>query len=510
MSGRVSLQHLHNPVLLVVIWVAMSLIAAPARSHEATRDAASNAQKISAFYMFRSWDSPDKLVMIMSVARGQHPAEGPEYFQFADNTVYRFSIDNDLNGLAANVVYEIEFKSEHRPIAGGHPWPYVAIPNGLDPSLKGITALTGNGSEGLTLRQVYSVTQISGGRRTQLFKGKKLIAVPPNVGAATMPAYEALAAQGIFLDPKTGIRVFAGQRAETAFGDVGALFDAGNLRRNPPFLTAAEDANGLADPFGTNRFFGANVMSIAIEVPITQLTRDGKAAAKTAIPLLGAYASVLQKDSRHDDWNGRHDDGDGLRQVSRMGNPSFRTFIVDTETKSRWDASRPENDAQFQDLLKAPAIARLLQSSYGVPVPPEPRLELVQIILKYPNQPTNGADCGTPCSDLLRINLQAPPTPAEQQQRLGALLSPDPAGLPNGCRPNDDLTDISLRAFGGPAYFAARIGDGVNSAGNVPGTGFSDGPGYGSSPGNKLDVAANGVVKEFPFMPTPYDGRDGG
>jgi hypothetical protein len=193
-----------------------------------------------------------------------------------------------------------------------------------------------------------------------------------------------------------------------------------------------------------------------------------------------------------------------------MGNPSFRTYIVDTETKGRWDAARPEYDAQFQSFLKAPAIARLIESSYGVPVPPEPRMELVQIILKYPNQTTNGTDCGTPCSDLLRINLQVPPTPAERQQRLGALLSPDLAGLPNGCRPNDDLTDISLRAFGGPAYFAARIGDGVNSPGQVPGTGTADGPGYGSIPGNQLDVAANGIVEEFPFMPTPYDGRDGG
>jgi len=486
-----------------VLCVAMLLAPLTVDAHENLAPAAPEGGplQISAFYMFRSWENPDKLVMLMSLARGQQPADGPDYARFADGAIYRFGIDNDLNGVAGNVAFEVQFATEQRPVPGGYPWPYVAIPNGENPALRGITKLDGEGSEGLTLRQVYTVTLLSGGKRIELFDGAQLIAVPPNVGPVTMPDYEALAAQGIYEDTRTGIRVFAGPRAETAYRDAGALFDAGHFKRNPPFLTEAEDNDNQTSPFGINRFEGANVLSIAIEVPIELLTRDHQPASATAIPALGAYASVYAKGF---DWDRRREAS--YRQVSRMGNPSFRQFIVDTGTKRRWDAARPELDAQFQHLLKAPAIARLLQSSYGVPVPPEPRLELVQIILKYPNQPLNGADCGMPCSDLLRINLQVPPTPAEQQHRLGALLSPDLAGLPNGCRPNDDITDISLRAFGGPAYFAARIGDGVNSQSNLPGSGSSDGFGYGAVPGNRLDVAQNGVVKEFPFMPTPHAG----
>ena len=70
--------------------------------------------------------------------------------------------------------------------------------------------------------------------------------------------YPALAAQGIYSDAATGIRVFAGQRAETFYIDLGAVFDTLNLRRYLPLLSAAEDADNV-NPFGVNRFSGSNV-----------------------------------------------------------------------------------------------------------------------------------------------------------------------------------------------------------------------------------------------------------
>jgi hypothetical protein len=57
------------------------------------------------------------------------------------------------------------------------------------------------------------------------------VAVPSNAGPSTFPNYAALAAQGIYTDPATNIRVFAGQRAETFYIDLGAVFDTLNLRR---------------------------------------------------------------------------------------------------------------------------------------------------------------------------------------------------------------------------------------------------------------------------------------
>ena len=120
-------------------------------------------------------------------------------------------------------------------------------------------ALDGPGSEGLTRRQTYTVTEIRGHRRTRLFDGQTLVAVPSNVGSATMPNYESLAAQGIYREPARcaagteEVRVFAGQRAETFYIDLGAVFDTLNLRRYLPLLSAAEDVDNV-NPFGKNRF----------------------------------------------------------------------------------------------------------------------------------------------------------------------------------------------------------------------------------------------------------------
>jgi hypothetical protein len=71
-------------------------------------------------------------------------------------------------------------------------------------------------------------------------------------------------------------------------------------------------------------------------------------------------------------------------------------------------------------------------------------------------------------------------------------LSADLAGYPNGRRPNDDVTDIVVRVVGGTDYINARIGDGVNFLQGAPGS----------------NLTANGNAKIFPFLPTPYDGRN--
>lgn len=483
--------------LAVLGVIAMTTVTAHEPASSAS--AAPCSPQVSAFYMFRSWENPDKLVMILNSNPAEPAASGPAFFGFCDNVVYRLSVDNNMDGVADDAVFEISFRTEHRNVAGdaNFPWGYIGTPRAANPLWRGITALDGPGSEGLGVRQIYSVTEVRHGQRRALFDSRRLIAVPPNVGPNTMPAYEALAAKGIYTDWATGVRVFAGPRSQTAYADPGALFDGVNLRRDPPFLTASEDADDFHNPFGVNASVHANVQSIAIEVPIADLTRDWKPASSTAFPMLGAYASLVREaEEEHE-----------RVQISRMGNPTFRVLVVPERLKARWDAAAPEHDHQFQGLLAAPAFSQLLSNIAGLPVPPPPRLELLGIIFKYPGQALQGTDCGYPCADLLRVNVRVPPTPAESQHRLGALLSPDRAGLPNGCRPNDDVTDISLRAFGGPAYFAAQIGDGVNFLENAVGAGVADGPGYGSIPGNRLDVTVNGIVKEFPFMPTPHDGR---
>ena len=363
----------------------------------------------------------------------------------------------------------------------------------------------------MRFRQYYSIKEIKKYSRSRpAFKSRRLIAVPPNVGDVIMPDYEALAAEGIHTDIHTGIRVFAGQRAEATYADLASVFNGLKFDRMPPFLTEAEDIDDTKNPFGRNRFNRTNVNTIALEIPIDHLTIDHQPGTSTAVPFLGLYASVhriLKHPYKSSNTQISSHKPRRLKQVSRMANPTFNILITDFETKNKYNWTNPKNDAQFQDLIKKPAFANYLSFVTGLPIPPEPRLGILSILYKYPGQSLDEQNCGHPCADLLHLNVQVPPTEAEFQSRLGALLSPDPAGLPNGRRPHDDVYDITLRAFGGPAFFAARIGDGINFSEGLPGAGTQDGNGYGEIKANKLDITNNGIVKEFPFLATPYSGN---
>ena len=444
-------------------------------------------------YAFRSWQDPSKVVFIANVIPGQEPGDGPNYFNFDDEVLYATNIDNNQDGAAEDIVYEFRFKTETRPILGSllFPLPYIGNPHIPVPEIQGITKLDGPGSEGLSRRQTYTVTEVRGNKRTELFTGQKLIAVPSNVGPATMPDYETLASQGIYTDSATGIKVFAGQRAETFYIDLGAVFDTANLRRFLPLLTAAEDANDSVNPFGVNRFSGTNVTSIAIEVPITRITQDGKSAEETSTPVIGMYASTARQKVKQLAGDGTSKLAGPWTQVSRLANPLVNELIIDTPSKDRWNSQEPEDEAQFQEFYKNPSIAQALALIFNVPVTPTPRTDLMSLLLKYPGQALAGNNCGNPCSELLRLNLQVAPTEPENQKRIGGLAG-DPAGFPNGRRPNDDVTDIAIRVVGGENYIAARAGDGVNFLQGAQGS----------------NLTANGIYKVFPYLPTPYDGRN--
>lgn len=465
-------------------------------------------------YFFISYDEENlarapedrRVTLIANFIPGQEPGDGQNYFAFDDDVVYRLLIDHNADGVAEDIVYEFRFTTEERPIAGleGTPLPFLGgVITG------GITALDGAGSEGLTRRQTYTVTEIRDGFATELFQGEPLVAVPSNIGPATTPDYEDLASQGIYYDGD--LRVFVGQRTETFAIDLGAVFDTANLRASPPVLKRQQDANDARDPFGINRFSGFNISTIAIELPIADITVDGFPAQSsdgpvTAQPVIGVYASASRSKIRTLEGDGTTTNAGPLVQVSRMANPLVNELIIGTPAKDFWNASEPEDEAQFQAFFQNPTLAVALEAVFGLPVPPAPRTDLMAALLKYPGQPLDGINCGNPCSDLLRLDLTVAPTPGEEQSRLGAAFGGDPAGFPNGRRPNDDVTDIALRLVGGPNYAAARVGDGVNFLADAPGAGTSDGPGYGAIVGNLLDVTDNGIAIEFPFLPTPHDG----
>jgi len=126
----------------------------------------------------------------------------------------------------------------------------------------------------------------------------------------------------------------------------------------------------------------------------------------------------------------------------------------------------PVNDKQFASFVLEPVAAGVL-SSLGVPVPPNPRKDLL-LLVQYepPICPGCGPKDAGPVADLLRLNTGIPPTPVGSQNRLG-FIAGDVAGYPNGRRPIDDVFDISLRAIEGilvdSSKYGLALGDGVNT-----------------------------------------------
>lgn len=428
----------------------------------------------------------------MNVIPSQEPGSGPNYFNFADDVLYEIHIDNNKNNIAANIVYQIRFKTEIRQPGNVFPLSYVALPP--------VTALSGNGSEGLLLRQSYTVTEVRYGQRPRDLGTGVMYAVPSNVGPRTMPNYEDLAEKGIY-PLKNGGRVFAGQRDETFYIDLGGTFDTLNLHISL-ILSDADDANdeiiiGAPGAGNTDTFSGFNVNTIALEIPVSELIGPN------GNKMLGAYASTSRPKVTVIKKNGDRDNSARFVQVARMGNPLVNELIIATNMKDKWNATDAEDENEFVLFYCNSALATALNTVFGTSFPTTTREDLVNALLRYSKGPSV---CGSnktteALADLLRVDLDIPPTPAGGQRRLGPLAhdvsgnaTPDKAGWPNGRRPNDDVTDVALRVVAGILTNPAvpNLGDGVNF--NVEAVGNQKTP--------------NGIAMEFPFLPTPHDGRD--
>jgi hypothetical protein len=417
---------------------------------------------ITDFFMFRSYEpgQSDKVDLIMDTIPGEEPSSGPNYFNFDPSVLYTFNVDNDRDGVADDVKFELRFQNQLRgdTTALGLPLAYTAIPP--------ITHLDGPGSEGLGVRQTYTLTMVKNRKRTVL--GSGLFAVPSNVGPRTMPNYQQLVAEGTYtLDG--GVRIFAGQRDDPFYIDLGAVFDTLNLR-SP----------------GTDMLSGFNVHTIALQVPSALLTGD------TGTTTLGAYASTSRQKLT---VQGKDDHGKWV-QVQRLANPLVNEVVIGLQDKDRWNATDPKDESRFLQYYLKPRLALALQLVFGAntgctpfgdascsPSPPAAtdtslgnfnRTDLVNVLLKY--QPSDKR-----LSELLRLNLNVPPTPLGSEQRL-TVLAGDNAGWPNGRRPLDDVTDVAVQVVGGPNYIGIGAGDSVNA--------------------NDKALPAS-----FPFIASPWDGR---
>jgi len=493
MFSSLRIKSLTASILLAAASLAAPPAAWAANHREAPLTALDTKADITDWFAFVSYDNPAKVTMILNVDPLLEPANGPNYFPFDHEILYEMKVDNSFD---ADEDIKIQFrfaKAEVRlpgvftgfvgagaGVAAPSNSP-APVPPGTPIIPPAITALNGTGSEGLSLRQSYTVTILkkSGTTWNTVFSSgtRLLYAVPSNVGPRTMPDYGSLARQGIY-DLGGGVRVFAGTVDDPFYIDLGAAFDSLNFRIGasapgvPGVLSDAQDADDTRN-FASDDVSGFNVNTIAIELPISMLTRDGAIhAAGDPLATIGTYATTSRPRIKTQPTipGGRPSLSTNFVQIQRMGNPLFNELIIGTGDKDKFSMSEPKNDSQFASYALDPLLARVINAAYGgaVPIPTPPRNDLLPLVVYAPPIAAAGTPSG-PVADLLRLNTGVGPTIAASRKRLG-LLAGDPAGFPNGRRVSDDVTDIASRAvvgvLAGPPFNGFpnnRIGDGANA-----------------------------------------------
>jgi hypothetical protein len=419
-------------------------------------------------YVFRNPDRPDTVTLVGNWIPLEEPAGGPNFNKFGDDVKYTLNVDNDGDAVD-DIVYEFRFRTS---VQNRNTFLYNTGP---------ITSLN---DPDFNIRQSYSIAKVENGRRSMVASG---LATPPvNIGPRSTPNYEALAAAAV-ANLKGGGKVFAGQRDDPFFVDLGSAFDLLGLRPlNQAHLIKRPTEKGV-DGVG-----GFNTHSIVLQVPITDLTRDHRPLSGPTDPdaVIGVYAASERRQVRVLSSKGNQPSQFGKWvRVSRLGMPLVNEVVIPLGKKDRFNASDPADDAQFGKFVLDPEPARLIPVLYpGVKVPAAPRNDIATIFLTgIPglNQPAK-----VTASEMIRLNMGIAPTPFAQQNPLG-LLAGQMDGFPNGRRLVDDTPDIELRALAGGTPFTPDFNKAPNNI-------LTDGVQRNDKP----------FLSSFPYLATPHQGYD--
>src|SRR5690348_4009542 len=291
-------------------------------------------------YAFVSPDDPSTVTIITNYVPLEGPPGGPNFFEFGDDVLYSIYVDNDGDALP-EIEYQLRFRTTYQ---NEDTFIYNTGP---------ITSLT---DPSWNKRQLYSVSVIrGGGPNGGKVLGKDLACPPCNIGPRSTPNYDALAAAAVHHLP-SGETVFAGQRNDGFFVDLGAIFDLGDIRPIQNLHLIPSPAGPSVDPLKT-----LNIHTIAIKVPIRNLTRNRSLPTDpaSALAVLGIWGGASRRKVQVREGSRTRGSGPWV-QVSRLGNPLFNEVIVPVGDKDRWNALDPSDDKKFEQYVNQPELAKLL------------------------------------------------------------------------------------------------------------------------------------------------------
>jgi hypothetical protein len=453
-------------------------------------------------YAFVSPDSPETVTLIANYIPLQAPDGGPNFYEFGDRVLYEIHIDTTGDG-QPDITYQFRFTTVNNS------------PSSFLYNDGPITSLTPpSPSSPWNRQQTYSLARVDRSAHWTtpgpVELGTGLLCPPCNIGPLSTPNYPALAGSAVHqvsAGPFSA-QVFAGQRAEGFYVDLGAVFDLGDLR---PFAGdhAGGPLAGLVNGMpGVNSTAAVNVHSLALQIPISQVARRTGSSAH----VIGVWTTASRQRAcidmpDPDDWVGVGP----WTQVSRLGNPLVNEVIIGIADKNGWNRRPPVADGEkFLSYFSKPLLATLLPSLYpGVfpnlaaynSDPSHTRPDIVAILLTglppgvvpgFTNYNGTGVK-----ADQLRLNTSVPP--ATSPSNLG-LLGGDVAGYPNGRRVFDDVATIELRAVAGATLPLVDPSFTADGAAGLVDFGLTSGPGDLSAMGTERYLQA------FPYLGHPYSG----
>jgi hypothetical protein len=440
------------------------------------------------FYMFRSYEPgrSNYVTFIANYIPLQEPGGGPNFYSLDTHARYEIHIARDGHA-TTDLKFIFAFTTVDKGLAVDAGGKKVAVP------LINIGEVTPAGTD-VNVMQRYSIEIENGDKRglaENLATGATEFWKPvDNIGNKSIPDYAAYAANYVYPIAIPGCatagRVFVGQRKEGFVVNLGEVFDLVNL--NP-----AGPRDGQP-----NTLYNKNVTSLAIEVPISCITTSAE-------PVIGGYTTSVVESGRGERW----ERDAPYQQASRLGMPLVNELVIGLPDKDKFNASRPDDDAQFLTYVTNPTLPVLLHALFGgaAVVPGTPRDDLVAVFLtgvKGINQPAHVIP-----SEMLRLNTSTPPTPPASQNDLG-VLGGDLAGFPNGRRPYDDVVDITLRAAEG-ALCGVAGNCGTEKADPNHGTPYTDEARSAGPDAQHLTTAGaihptDTYLAVFPYLNTPIPG----
>ena len=438
--------------LAVAAFAGLGPVASTASSHrEAPLVSGDPAIDATDLYAFVPDDAPNKVALVGSWIPFEEPAGGPNFYLWAERTNYDIRIDNDGDA-RPDIIYRWRFTTHHRS------------PDSFIYNNGPVTSLN---DENLLIYQTYDLTRIKGDNSVRLLHNARV--VPSNVGAGSMPGYNADLFDAGVKSAGNGRSSWVGQSDDPFFLDL-RVFD---LLYGGDFGEAGDDT-----------LDGFNVNTMVLQVPKAQLRGpdDGvigvwTTASRPSIRIQGSDGSIQWK-------------GDNV-QVSRLGMPLVNEVVVPIGFKDYFNGSNPRGDAAFLPKVNDPELPHLIDAVYSLAVPDtDPamdgvqRSDLVQVFLTgLPglNKPTHVRP-----SEMLRLNMDVEPCTTECST-LG-VIDGDNAGFPNGRRLSDDIIDIAL-----------RVVEGFLIPGHDPFVdGLADGVGENDS----------AFLGSFPYVAYPHSGSD--